>query len=72
MGNIKITLKVPKELKMEMGKHPKADWSSIVIRAIKERLIFAKRTEEARKRYEEGEFKTMNANGFIKMLKRIQ
>lgn len=37
---------------------------------LKEDLIFAKRTEEAYKRYEKGEFKTMKAKDFLKELKK--
>jgi len=39
---------------------------------LKEDLIFAKRTEEAWKRYEKGEFKSMDADDFIKMLNGIK
>ena len=39
---------------------------------LKEDLIFAKRTEEAWKRYEKGKFKSMDADDFIKMLNRIK
>ena len=39
---------------------------------LKEDLIFAKRTEEAWRRYEKGEFKSMDADDFIKMLNRIK
>ena len=39
---------------------------------LKEDLIFAKRTEEAWKRYEKGEFKSMDVDEFIKMLNRIK
>ncbi|MEK6841214.1 MAG: AbrB/MazE/SpoVT family DNA-binding domain-containing protein [Nanoarchaeota archaeon] len=39
---------------------------------LKQDLIFAKRTEEAWKRYEKGEFKSMDADDFIKMLNRIK
>ena len=35
-----------------------------------EDIIFAKRTEEAFKRYEKGEFKTLPADKFIKMLEK--
>ena len=38
---------------------------------LKEDLIFVKRTEEAWKRYEKGEFKTMDADDFIRMLKKL-
>ncbi len=36
---------------------------------LKEDLIFAKRTEEAWKRYEKGEFKSMDSKDFLKKLK---
>ncbi len=36
---------------------------------LKEDLIFAKRTEEAWKRYEKGEFKSMDSKEFLKKLK---
>ena len=39
---------------------------------LKEDLIFAKRTEEAWKKYEKGKFKSMDADDFIKMLNRIK
>ena len=39
---------------------------------LKEDLEFARRTEEAYKRYEKGEFKSMDADDFIKMLNRIK
>ena len=35
---------------------------------LKDDLIFAKRTEEAWKRYEKGEFKSMSADDFLKEL----
>lgn len=38
---------------------------------LKEDLIFAKRTEEAYKKYEKGGFKTMDADEFIKKLKKM-
>ena len=37
---------------------------------LKDDLIFAKRTEEAWKRYEKGEFKTMSADDFLKELEK--
>ena len=37
---------------------------------LKEDLIFAKRTEEAWKRYEKGEFKKMNYKDFLKELEK--
>ena len=37
---------------------------------LKEDLEFARRTEEAYKKYERGEFKKMNAKDFLKMLKK--
>ena len=37
---------------------------------LKDDLIFAKRTEEAWKRYERGEFKSMSANDFLKELEK--
>ena len=37
---------------------------------LKEDLEFARRTEEAWKRYEKGEFKSMDAKDFLKELKR--
>lgn len=37
---------------------------------LKEDLIFAKRTEEAYKRYERGEFTSMNFDDFIKEMKK--
>jgi len=39
---------------------------------LKEDLEFAKRTEEAYKKYEKGEFKSMDADEFIKMLNKIK
>ncbi len=39
---------------------------------LKDDLIFAKRTEEAWKRYEKGKFKSMNSDEFIKMLNNIK
>ena len=39
---------------------------------LKEDLIFAKRTEEAWKRYEKGEFKSMDADDFTRMLNKIK
>lgn len=36
---------------------------------LKEDLIFAKRTEEAWKRYEKGKFKSMDADEFLKKLR---
>ena len=39
---------------------------------LKEDLIFAKRTEEAWKRYEKGEFKSMDVDDFLKMLNKIK
>ena len=39
-------------------------------RNLKEDLIFAKRTEEAYKRYEKGEFKSMDSKAFLKELKK--
>ena len=38
-------------------------------RQLKEDLIFAKRTEEAYKRYEKGEFTSSSAEDFLKQLK---
>ena len=37
---------------------------------LKEDLIFAKRTEEAWKRHERGEFKSMDSKAFLKELKK--
>ena len=37
---------------------------------LKEDLEFARRTEEALKRYENGEFKTVSADKFLKMLEK--
>ena len=37
---------------------------------LEEDLIFARRTEEAWKRYEKGEFKTMSADDFLKELEK--
>ena len=37
---------------------------------LKEDLIFAKRTEEAWKRYEKGKFKSMDSKDFLKELKK--
>ena len=37
---------------------------------LKEDLIFAKRTEEALKKYEKGEFTTSSAKDFLKQLKK--
>ncbi|MBI4440001.1 AbrB/MazE/SpoVT family DNA-binding domain-containing protein [Candidatus Woesearchaeota archaeon] len=37
---------------------------------LKDDLIFAKRTEEAWKRYEKGEFKSMSADNFLKELEK--
>jgi len=39
---------------------------------LKEDLIFAKRTEEALNRYENGKFKSLDADDFIKMLNKIK
>ena len=39
-------------------------------RNLKEDLIFARRTEEAFKRYEKGEFKSMDAKDFLKALEK--
>ncbi|HZX44405.1 MAG TPA: AbrB/MazE/SpoVT family DNA-binding domain-containing protein [Candidatus Nanoarchaeia archaeon] len=37
---------------------------------LKDDLIFAKRTEEALKRYESGDFKTVPASEFLKMIEK--
>ena len=39
-------------------------------KSLQEDLIFAKRTEEAWKKYEKGEFKSMPLNKFLKELKK--
>ena len=39
---------------------------------LKQDLIFAKRTEKAWKKYEKGEFKSIDADDFIKMLNKIK
>lgn len=39
---------------------------------LEEDLEFARRTEEAYKRYEKGEFKEMESDDFIKMLNKIK
>lgn len=44
--------------------------ASALNKNLEEELIFAKRTEEALKRYEKGEFKTLPANEFLKMLEK--
>ncbi len=39
---------------------------------IEEDLEFARRTEEAWKRYEKGEFKSMPVDDFLKLLKNVK
>lgn len=52
------------------GRHYIMKKASDLDKNLKEDLIFARRTEEAFKRYEKGEFKSMNSKDFLKELEK--
>jgi len=76
MGEMNI--KLPDKLLKDMAYFSHVDWSTIAIQAIRKEMVeqiaeqkeFAKRTEAAWKDYDKGKFKSMDADEFIKELKK--
>jgi AbrB family looped-hinge helix DNA binding protein len=72
---------IPSEMRKDIGKGEKLviiknddqlimKKASKLSRNLKEDIIFAKRTEEALKKYEKGEFKEMDFEDFLKEVKK--